>query len=99
MKHPVDLLQHNTAKDEEHTPSATGQPPSFPSCFSGNNPKKPSTNEACEKPAYGDFVENLSRSIVERNAQARKGPRGHLRSKQRSRAALGRALSRLMQDE
>ncbi len=45
---------------------------------------------------YGELVQNLAGSIIERNAQARKGPAGEQRMRQKGRKALGRALQGLL---
>lgn len=86
VKKPADLLQSHMQEAES---------------------KGRKLDEVCATPSalfqeagdYDRFVENLAGSIIERNAQARKGPAGQQRLKNRGRKALGRVLQGLLPEK
>jgi len=90
MKRPENLL--DTPPDEPRRQQAFRQPSAWPQP-SDTEREAESQEQGAE---YGDFVEQLAGSIIRRNAQARKGPAGHVRQQARSRKALGRVLQGIL---
>ena len=89
MKLPTNVLGSEIQTDRRDSTTST----------SDRDTRTPAGNDSASTAEYGDFVHNLTQSIVQRNARARRGPGRDMEQKARSKRTLHRVLSTIMNEE